>query len=260
MSKTQETLPSEGPNIALRTSSSGLSTSDSERQTLPSISTNSQHCPASTGALAPESGPSLAHIGPSSGSLAPASEARSASQLGPNTLPAGTLDSGPSSSPVPALPSVGLKVTELGELERRMIRQDMLLGVLPEELETKYKLQPGALREWLLSMAADQPPAARRQLALMRLDRFAARLMEQAESDDQESVRLAASAFVNLQKREAALTGLDQPVKQETDVRVQVAWLQPGRLSYRDGIELAEDIAVKALPSAEGSSSVPDSK
>lgn len=253
MSKTQETLPSEGPNIARRTSSSGLSTSDSERLTPPSISMNSQHHPASTGALAPESGPS-------SGSLAPASEARSASQLGPNTLPAGTLDSGPSSSPVPARPSVGLKVTELDELERRMIRQDMLLGVLPEELETKYKLQPGALREWLLSMAADQPPAARRQLALMRLDRFAARLMEQAESDDQESVRLAASAFVNLQKREAALTGLDQPVKQETDVRVQVAWLQPGRLSYRDGIELAEDIAVKALPSAGDSSSVPDSK
>lgn len=159
-----------------------------------------------------------------------------------------------------ALPSVGLKVTELDELERRMIRQDMLLGVLPEELETKYKLQPGALREWLLSMAADQPPAARRQLALMRLDRLASRLMEQGESDDPETVRLAASAFVNLQKREAALTGLDQPIKQETDVRVQVAWLQPGRLSYREGIELAEDIAVKALPSAGDSSSVPDSK
>lgn len=137
---------------------------------------------------------------------------------------------------------------DLGIIERGLIKQELLLGTSPEDLEHRFSLPPGSITDWIMETTAPTTPSVRRQLALLRLDRAAGILMEQAQGQDPDLARQAIIAYTQVQKREASLTGLDQPVKVDTDVRVQVAWLQPGRLAYRDGKELAEDIAHKATP------------
>lgn len=75
-----------------------------------------------------------------------------------------------------------------------------------------------------------------------------------------ETVRLCGfGSLTRAEARGAALTGLDQPIKQETDVRVQVPAPARSTVLPRGDRPVREDIAVKALPSAGDSSSVPDS-
>ena len=152
----------------------------------------------------------------------------------------------PASSPT-GLEHAGARTpNELGIKEQRMLHQALILGTPARELELEYKLGPGTISDWVALGQSQLSPAARRHVALDRIDRVGAKIMGLIEeSEDPDTVSKLSGAYATLQKRESALTGIDQPIKQESDVRVTVDWLKPGRLAYREDTVLAEDIQAK---------------
>ena len=75
------------------------------------------------------------------------------------------------------------------------------------------------------------PPSLRKELALARTDMAMRSLMPAVEKGDHDAIDL----MLKVQKREAALVGLDAPVKSEADMRIVIdaPWMNPDRLSYQ---------------------------
>ena len=124
-----------------------------------------------------------------------------------------------------------------------LIRQALILGESPTQLEETYNLPAGSIVKWVAELGASLPPGARRQLALARIDALGAKLIEHGMRGDVNAV----NAWVALQKREAALAGLDAPTKQESEITVHIPWLESGRLGYKREKEMASDITSKAI-------------
>lgn len=132
---------------------------------------------------------------------------------------------------------------DLTQMERNLIRQALILGESPTQLEETYNLPAGSIVKWVAELGASLPPSARRQLALARIDVLGAKLIEHGMRGDVNAV----NAWVALQKREAALAGLDAPTKQESEITVHIPWLESGRLGYKREKEMASDITSKAI-------------
>lgn len=132
---------------------------------------------------------------------------------------------------------------DLTQMERNLIRQALILGESPTQLEETYNLPAGSIAQWVSEIGSTFPPGARRQLALARIDVLGAKLLEHGMRGDVNAV----NAWVALQKREAALAGLDAPTKQESEVTVHIPWLESGRLGYKREKEMASDITSKAI-------------
>lgn len=129
---------------------------------------------------------------------------------------------------------------------KRQIYQELSNGRSPMDVAIEFGAPVEPILNWMKEQDSQLSAAARRQLALMRIDQLGAKILGlSTTTDDPDVLAKISSAWTQLNKREAALAGLDAPTRQEADVRVQVAWLQPGRLSYKDGAELAEDIVAK---------------
>ena len=132
---------------------------------------------------------------------------------------------------------------------RRQMFQALALGHSPLDIALEFGAPLEPIVQWLKDQDSQLAPAARRQLALLRLDKISGKVLGLLdEAEDPATVAQMARSWAELNKREAAMAGLDAPTKQETDIRVQVAWLQPGRLSYREATELAPDILAAAGP------------
>jgi hypothetical protein len=73
-------------------------------------------------------------------------------------------------------------------------------------------------------------PALRREIALARTDMAIRALMPAVEKGDHQAI----DTMLKVQKREAAMTGLDAPEKtdKEVTIRVIAPWLSSERLSY----------------------------
>lgn len=126
------------------------------------------------------------------------------------------------------------------------IIQDLTWGLSPMDVARERGVPLEAVIHCLEHDPHFQPESTprRKALALARIDLLGKVCLEQgATARDMGAIR----TWVELQKREAALTGMDQPTKQQSEVKVTVSWLQPGRLAYKDGKELASDIASRPV-------------
>ena len=126
---------------------------------------------------------------------------------------------------------------------KHLVVQDLVLGMEPAAVGMKHSLPvPVVLR---ILEATDSGPMVkdRRALALARIDYINTKLMGKIEDGSAEAIKL----WVDVQKRESALAGLDSPQKQETKITVEAPWLNAQRLSYRQGKEMASDIEAKVV-------------
>ncbi|TXH51670.1 MAG: hypothetical protein E6Q97_17950 [Desulfurellales bacterium] len=128
----------------------------------------------------------------------------------------------------------------LTSLQVYEVEQQLIWGSTPREIQHKLGIAYEDIAE-IIERSTTLPPdnvKVRRALALARIDALGKLAMEQAQTKDMGAIR----AWIELQKREAALTGMDAPTQAKTEVNVSVAWVQPGRLAYKEGKALAADI------------------
>lgn len=125
------------------------------------------------------------------------------------------------------------------------IMQDLVWGESPQTVAMRYEVPIEAVLE-VVAHAPGILPAkgeARRALALARLDILAQITMQAAKSADVGAIR----AYLEIQKREAALTGMDTPTRTDTTITVDVPWLKAQRLAYKENKDLATDIMARPL-------------
>lgn len=124
------------------------------------------------------------------------------------------------------------------------VLQAAIFGAHPADIASQFGLELEEVVKMLEHSAeftaGERPNSAlRKTIALARLDHLQAKLLEMTKSGNLEAMK----TFVQVQKREAAITGMDSPTKQEAKVFVDIPWIKPGRLGYKDSAHLAEDIA-----------------
>lgn len=124
------------------------------------------------------------------------------------------------------------------------IRQDLIMGLSVHDAALKYNVEEQEIVDVVVKSGelGYNTPAYRRTMALMRIEMLSAAMAERGAEGDTK----AASTYVALQKRESELLGLDQVQKTPPVVQVSLSWLEPQRLGYREGLEIAGDIAAKA--------------
>lgn len=135
------------------------------------------------------------------------------------------------------------------------IMQELTWGETPQAVALRHNLTIEEVVEVIKHMPGILPAhkEARRALALARLDMLASITLEAAKSSDMGAIK----TYLEIQKREAALTGMDEPTRQDTTVTVDVPWLRAERLAYKKEKGLATDIMAKSLPYVP-SASTPD--
>lgn len=125
------------------------------------------------------------------------------------------------------------------------IMQELVWGESPQAVAVRHSLpieEIFALVErcpGLLPVKGE----ARRALALARLDILAEIALTAAKASDMGAIK----TYLEIQKREAALTGMDAPTRQDTTVTVDVPWLRETRLAYKKEKDLAMDIVARPL-------------
>jgi len=70
----------------------------------------------------------------------------------------------------------------------------------------------------------------RKDIALARLDMMAKVLVRRAADGELSAIH----GYLKVQEREAKLTGMDSPIKQDATITIDVPWLTRDRLSYKD--------------------------
>jgi len=119
------------------------------------------------------------------------------------------------------------------------IYQCLVSGLAPYDVAVHF----GVPLEYVLPIQSElpefmrkrtTPPALRKELALARTDMAMRALLPAVEKGDREAIDL----MLKVQKREAAMTGLDAPVKSDVNqtIRIDAPWMSPNRLSYRHNI------------------------
>lgn len=120
------------------------------------------------------------------------------------------------------------------------IRQALIFGATIQELCARFHLPTATVVDFVQNeMGEALSPRARKAIALARIDELAPGLVEQGANGNLDAI----NTWIKLQKREATLAGLDEPDKQERRVVIEAPWLEARRLSYKDNLEIAEDIA-----------------
>lgn len=150
--------------------------------------------------------------------------------------------------------------TEYDPVRDHQIYQALILGATPYDAAIHF----GVPLEYVLPIRDELPefmrkrsvaPAVRKQIALARTDMAMASLMPAVEKGDREAINL----MLKVQKREAAMTGLDAPTKTDSEltIRVDAPWLSPDRLSYmyKPGAEVIDltplgDLAIASQPTS----------
>ena len=130
-------------------------------------------------------------------------------------------------------------------IEDRLIYQELLEGWSPHQVAARRAQPIERVMEILeRSKWHKQDSAnARRSLALARIDELSRIAYElSTKSKDLGGMK----TWIELQKREAALTGMDAAQKQDTTVKVELSWVNANRLAYKDKAQLASDIASRA--------------
>jgi hypothetical protein len=115
------------------------------------------------------------------------------------------------------------------------IYQCLVSGLAPHDVAQHF----GVPLEYVLPIRDELPefmrkrstPAAlRKELALARTDMAMRALLPSVEKGDREAIDL----MLKVQKREAAMTGIDAPEKSDSTHRIIIdaPWMNPNRLNY----------------------------
>lgn len=123
-----------------------------------------------------------------------------------------------------------------GELLDHMIYQERCLGYDLLEVARKFETTADDIQEATervqlrLGILSPRSVNTRKALALARLDGMSKALMSGALQGNIGDIK----TYLLVQEREAKLTGMDSPVKQEGVLTIEVPWLTKDRLSYRN--------------------------
>lgn len=79
---------------------------------------------------------------------------------------------------------------------------------------------------------------AQRAIDLARIELITKGIMPKCMAQDTDAIR----AYVLLQKRKAAMLGLDAPTRQDSVVTIEVPWLKSSRFAYKQNAQLADDV------------------
>lgn len=150
------------------------------------------------------------------------------------------------------------ELTPMSSFQTHEIRQQLIFGKSPLEIANELNLPVEAII-WTLEHSPEfcvLTPRHRKQIALARAEYLQAEMIRRAPGPEGIA---ATSAWVALQKRESALTGMDSPEKQESTVKIELSWLTASRFKYKENSELAPDIEeAKLLPPAPRAREKPD--
>ena len=124
------------------------------------------------------------------------------------------------------------------------VEQQLIWGATPREVQYKLGIAPEDIAEIIArsQVLPQDNHATRKQLALARIDMLGKVAIEHGSKGDMQAIK----TWIELQKREAALTGMDAAQKQDTTVKVELSWVNANRLAYKDKAQLASDIASRA--------------
>lgn len=124
------------------------------------------------------------------------------------------------------------------------VEQQLIWGATPREVQYKLGIAPEDIAEIIArsQVLPQDNHAARKQLALARIDMLGKVAIAHGSKGDMQAIK----TWIELQKREAALTGMDAAQKQDTTVKVELSWVNANRLAYKDKAQLASDIASRA--------------
>ena len=117
------------------------------------------------------------------------------------------------------------------EVQEHSIRQDAIYGFSLDAIAVRNSVSIEVVEEVLrTSPDFKDSVAQRKRLALSRLDLATKAVMPGLIAGNIGDI----NAYLKIQEREAKLTGMEAPVKQDSVITIDVPWLTRDRLAYKN--------------------------